>query len=246
MAIDAEKYPLLSMAQDRLIESSQRHFANDNIHPVFQYLDKVALPAPLASQALDEMKRAVEEKYGELLELLLIDWKNDHNSEGTPRRVAKMLVEETYKGRYLPTPKITAFPNDSKRTQMIVVGPLRVESQCSHHHQNIRGSAWIGVMPSEDGMLIGLSKFSRLLDHICRRPQIQEEMVAQVCHQLNDLVKGNLGVAVVINAEHQCMAVRGVQEPCAQTVTSEMLGAFLEPGVRQEFLTYVQMNPAPC
>ncbi|WYW01388.1 GTP cyclohydrolase [Pseudomonas phage vB_PpuM-SKa-4] len=240
MAIDAEKYPLLAAVQKDITESGKRCFANDNISE-FLHFQGERNDATFA-----EMKAAVEEKYGELLELLLINWGADHNSEDTPRRVAKMLVEETYMGRYEPTPTITSFPNDSGRTQMNVIGPLRVESQCSHHHQNIRGWAWVGVMPSEEGKLIGLSKFSRLLDHICRRPQIQEEMVAQVTHALNELVEGNLGVAVVINAEHQCMAVRGVKEPCAQTVTSEMIGAFLEPGVRQEFLTYVQMNPAPC
>lgn len=242
MSIDNKKYPKLADAKWRLNDEGVRHFANDNISTLLQENhNKTSTPR----QVLDEMTDAVAEKYGELLDALLIDWRNDHNSEGTPRRVAKMLVEETYAGRYNPTPKVTSFPNDSQRTQMIVVGPLRVESQCSHHHQNIRGWAWVGCMPSPDGKLIGLSKFSRLLDHVCRRPQIQEEMVAQVHQQLAELIEGNLGIAVVINAEHQCMAVRGVQEPCAQTVTSQMTGAFLEGEVRQEFLTYVQMNPAP-
>lgn len=198
--------------------------ANDNI--------SVALNA-LGLEARDLLSE-VQASFNEVLHTMVIDVANDHNSDDTPRRYAKMVLLETLNGRYDPPPSVTEFPNVSNADQLIVVKKLRVESMCSHHHQNIRGYAHIAVLPSPTGKVMGLSKFSRILRHFAKRPQIQEELTVQVADYLNNVLDP-LGVAVIIEAEHQCMACRGVNEPESTTRTAHLIGAFLEsPQLRDE------------
>ena len=164
--------------------------------------------------ALSEAERAgmivaASGKLLELLDILHIDHRNDHNTRDTPSRVARMLVNETLRGRFAAPPALTAFDNAEGFDQLIVTGPIVVRSTCAHHLMPIHGEAFIGVLPSPDGKIIGLSKYDRIVDYFCGRLQIQEELVQQIGQFLMDRTAPR-GVAVRISAVHMCKTHRGV------------------------------------
>ena len=204
-----------------------RFFANDNIS---QFVDSVEL---------SRIRTELEEKMGEVLDILLIDWRNDHNSKGTPQRLAKMMLYETMVGRYTPMPDVTDFPNASNLDQLYTVGPIAVKSKCSHHHAPIIGEAYVGVFPGD--RVIGLSKFHRLLNWIMRRPQIQEESTVQYADLLENLMTPK-GVAVVVKCRHFCACWRGVNDDRTWMTTSVMRGVFREDSIKTEFLRFVDLN----
>lgn len=183
-----------------------------------------------------ECKAEVERAVEMLLEALQIDWRNDHNTQDTPRRVAKMMVEEVLFGRFSPRPKITLFPNVKKLNQLYATGPISVRSMCSHHFVPILGQAWVGIIPGDH--VLGLSKFNRLVDWIMARPQIQEEATVQLADEIESLLEPK-GLAVVVRSTHLCMTWRGVRESSdAMMTTSVMRGVLMDdPAARQEFFT---------
>jgi len=214
----------------RLLAEKQRFHANDNISAYIQ------------PGELDELLREVCLKMEGVLESLVIDVEHDHNSHETARRVAKMYVTEVFKGRYLPVPKVTEFPNAEHLNELMILGRITVRSACSHHLCPIMGRLWIGVMPNKDSDLIGLSKYSRITDWIMSRPQIQEEAIIQLADQLVSMVKPD-GLAVVMEADHFCMHWRGVKDNASKMTNSVMRGVFLENGaLRREFLSLVDLN----
>ena len=156
------------------------------------------------------MKEAVARKLEELFDVLMIDHRNDHNTRDTPARVAKMFVEETMRGRYAQPPKITEFDNVERCDQLIVTGPLAVRSTCAHHLMPIYGHAVIGILPSAEGKIIGLSKYDRIVDYFSSRLQIQEELVKQIERFIVDNTEPS-GLAVRISAVHMCKSHRGVR-----------------------------------
>jgi GTP cyclohydrolase I len=174
----------------------------------------------------------VQEKLQGVLDSLVIDTENDHNTQETAKRVAKMYIRETFGGRFKPAPRVTSFPNMGYKS-MYTSGPISIRSTCAHHFQNIVGKAWIGIIPN--GEVIGLSKFNRIVHHIVERPQIQEEMTTQIADELKKYAKTE-NLAVVVKAEHHCMTHRGVREHESDMTTAIMLGAFKEdPATRDEF-----------
>ena len=172
----------------------------------------------------------------ELFHVLRIDHRDDHNTRDTPRRVAKMLVEETLAGRFSLPPKITTFDNAHAFEGLIVTGPIEVRSTCAHHLMPIVGEAHIGILPSAAGRIVGLSKYDRVVDHFCRRLQIQEELTQQIGLHLMDLTEPR-GLAVRISATHMCKTHRGVQATHnSKMVTFCYLGDFAaDPLLRSEF-----------
>lgn len=181
---------------------------------------------------IDLLQKEVEGKFEEVLQSLVIDTKNDHNTKETAKRVAKMFIKEIFSGRYLPEPRITSFPNLGYQS-MYVSGPISVKSTCAHHFQNIVGKAYIGIIPKDE--VIGLSKFNRIVYHIAERPQIQEEMTSQIADALVKFAK-TPNIAVVVKAEHMCMTQRGVREHESDMTTAIMHGAFHDdPAAKQEF-----------
>ena len=181
---------------------------------------------------IELLQNEVEEKFEGVLQSLVIDTENDHNTQETAKRVAKMYVHEVFGGRFKHPPKITAFPNMGYKS-MYTSGPISVRSTCAHHFQNIVGNAWIGIIPEKE--VIGLSKFNRIVHHIAERPQIQEEMTTSIAQELQKFAKTE-HVAVVVKAEHHCMTQRGVKEHESDMTTAVMQGAFLrEYPVKQEF-----------
>lgn len=206
--------------RERILDAHGRFHANDNIA---NYIHE---------GELDQLVDEVTEQMQGVLESLVIDTDHDHNTQDTARRVAKMFVLETFSGRYRPVPKVTAFPNLGYKS-LYTTGPISIRSTCAHHFQNIVGRCWVGIVPESE--VIGLSKFNRLVHHICERPQIQEEMTTQIAEALKQYAKTS-NIAVVVKAEHHCMTQRGVREHESDMTTAIMLGAFeTDPALKQEF-----------
>jgi GTP cyclohydrolase I len=222
--------PVSARIRARLQREGQRFHANDNISAFIQ------------PGELEQLTQEVTEKMKGVLESLVIDTEHDHNTLGTARRVAKMYVNEVFRGRYVARPSVTEFPNAEHLNELMIMGPVTVRSACSHHLCPIMGRLWIGVMPNKDSDLIGLSKYSRLADWIMSRPQIQEEAIIQLADLLVDLVKPD-GVAVVMEADHFCMHWRGVKDLASKMTNSVMRGVFLENGaLRREFLSLINLK----
>jgi GTP cyclohydrolase I len=217
--------PVSVKIRERLKAAKERFYANDNIS------------AYLRPGELERLKSEVEQKLLEVLNTLVIDTENDHNTRETARRVAKMYLSEVFRGRYVPKPDVTEFPNAERLNELMIVGPITVRSACSHHLCPILGKLWIGVMPNEHSNLIGLSKYVRLADWIMSRPQIQEEAVTRLADLLQECLQPD-GLAVVMEAEHYCMKWRGVKESDSKMINSVMRGSFLkDPHLRREFLS---------
>lgn len=217
--------PASERVRERLRRAGHRFHANDNIADHLQEGELAAIEHEVALKAQ------------ELLRALVIDVDNDHNTQDTGRRLAKMFVRELFAGRYQPAPTVTEFPNAEHLNELMIVGPLRVRSACSHHLCPIIGRVWIGVLPDAGSNLIGLSKYARLIEWIMGRPQIQEEAVSQIANLLEQRLKPD-GLAVVMEADHYCMHWRGVKDDGSKMTNSVMRGKFLsDPALRREFLS---------
>lgn len=222
--------PVSERIRARIQRAGQRFHANDNIAAFVEPGELEAL--------LDE----VEGKMKGVLESLVIDTESDHNTQDTARRVAKMYLTEVFRGRYLPAPPVTEFPNVERLNELMIVGPITVRSACSHHFCPIMGRLWIGLMPNEHSNLIGLSKYSRLAEWVMSRPQIQEEAITQMAELLMRKVSPD-GLAVVMEADHFCMHWRGVKDAETKMVNSVMRGIFLkDAALRREFLSLINLK----
>ena len=222
-----EGVPVSVKIRDRIQAARKRFNANDNIAQFIQ-------PGELAL-LLDE----VQEKMQAVLDSLVIDTAHDHNTDDTARRVAKMYVNEVFRGRYVEGPNITEFPNVGHLNELMIVGPITVRSACSHHFCPVIGKIWIGVMPNEHTNVIGLSKYARLAEWIMGRPQIQEEAVVQLADLIQQKTQPD-GLAIVMEASHYCMAWRGVKDMDSKMINSVMRGVFLkDPNLRREFLSLI-------
>ena len=227
---DDPSLPVSRRIRARLLRAKQRFFANDNISEF------------LRPGETDELLNEVAGKMTAVLESLVIDIENDHNTHDTARRVAKMYLNEVFRGRYVPTPPITEFPNAAGLNELMIVGPITIRSACSHHFCPIMGRLWVGVMPNQHSNLIGLSKYTRLAEWIMTRPQIQEEAISQMAELLMKMVKPD-GLAVVMEADHFCMHWRGVKDTGAKMTNSVMRGSFLkDSSLRREFLSLIKPN----
>lgn len=217
----------------RLQQAGRRYHANDNIAEFIR------------DGELQELRDEVQARMQEVLHALVIDTESDHNTADTARRVAKMFVGEVFRGRYERAPAATAFPNVSQLNELMVVGPIRVRSACSHHLCPILGQVWIGILPSARSDLIGLSKYARLCEWVMNRPQIQEEAIVMLADELQQRVRPD-GLAVVMRASHMCMHWRGVKDDGALMQNSVMRGAFLtNDALRREFLSLLRDNDRP-
>lgn len=189
---------------------------------------------------MDELLAEVSQHVEGMLRSLVIDVDRDHNTNDTARRVAKMYLNEVFRGRYQAAPAVTEFPNVTNLQELMVIGPLVVRSACSHHLCPIMGQVWVGVMPNRHSNLIGLSKYSRLADWVMSRPQIQEEAINNLADLLMKRVRPD-GLAVVMQADHFCMHWRGVKDDRSKMTNSVMRGSFLtNSGLRSEFLSLIR------
>lgn len=219
--------PVSVKIRERIQAARKRFHSNDNIAAFIQ-------PGEL-ERLLDE----VESKMQAVLDSMVIDTRSDHNTNDTARRVAKMYLNEVFKGRYTEQPSITEFPNVERLNELMIVGPITVRSACSHHFCPVMGRVWVGVMPNEHTNVIGLSKYARLAEWVMGRPQIQEEAVVQLADLIMEKTQPD-GLAIVMEATHYCMAWRGVKDMDAKMINSVMRGVFLtDPALRREFLALI-------
>ncbi|MEN9466214.1 MAG: hypothetical protein RL081_215 [Pseudomonadota bacterium] len=222
-----EGTPVSVKIRERLTAARKRFHANDNISDFIE-------PGEL-EKLLDE----VEGKMKHVLDSMVIDTENDHNTGDTARRVAKMYVNEVFRGRYVKAPPLTEFPNVGHLNELMIVGPITVRSACSHHFCPVIGQVWIGIMPNEHTNVIGLSKYARLAEWIMGRPQIQEEAVVQLADMIQERTQPD-GLAIVMEASHFCMSWRGVKDMDSKMINSVMRGVFLkDPNLRREFLSLI-------
>ncbi len=197
---------------------------------------------PLRSDAFEksdfEKMTLIEGKFREIMETMGLDL-NDDSLQGTPRRVAKMFVQEIFHGLNPENkPKISVFENKFKYNEMLVEKDINMNSFCEHHFLPIVGKAHVAYISS--GQVIGLSKINRIVDYFARRPQVQERLTVQIAQELKKVLKTD-DVAVVIDAKHMCVSCRGIQDESSTTVTAEYGGRFKDKSVREEFLKYVNL-----
>jgi GTP cyclohydrolase IA len=222
-----EGRPMSVVIRERVTAAKKRSYANDNISDFIRPGD------------MDKLLDEVEGKMKGVLDSMVIDTEHDHNTNNTARRVAKMYLNEVFKGRYLPAPAITEFPNVGHLNELMIVGPIVVRSACSHHFCPVIGRVWIGVLPNEHTNVIGLSKYARLAEWVMGRPQIQEEAVVQLADLIQDKTQPD-GLAIVMEATHFCMSWRGVKDMDSKMINSVMRGTFLKDmNLRREFLSLI-------
>lgn len=188
----------------------------------------------------EERKLIVEKAYAGFLTALGYDWENDSNMNGTPRRVAKMYLDEVTKGSYDPEPKITSFDNQGGYDGIVFQGNITIKSLCSHHMQPFLGKCHIAYIPDPEGKVIGLSKLNRVCDYFSRRPQLQEQLTTQIHEYINKVTVKNKGVAVLIEAQHLCVLLRGIEHDSTMK-TAKLSGYFWDNpiGTREEFYRMV-------
>lgn len=223
------KPPVSERIKEKLMNSGVRYWANDNIADFITEEEK--------SELIDELTT----KFEGVIDSLVIDRFTDSNSLDTPRRLAKMYINEIMSGRYEPRPDATSFPNHDVETRyggMIVVR-AEITSMCSHHHQPVKGVAYIGILPSS--RLIGLSKYIRLAQWVARRGTLQEELTKAIANEITKAT-GATDLAVYVQGVHGCCENRGVMAHSSLTQTCELRGQFFNPSVKNEFLDYIKMQ----
>lgn len=215
---------------------SLRHYEEDlNDEHILTSID-----TPVRADAFkldDEIKiELIEKKFREIMEVLGLDLTDD-SLKDTPKRVAKMYVNEIFRGLNPKNkPAITLFDNKYKFEQMLVERDIAVYSYCEHHFVPIIGKAHVAYFSS--GKVVGLSKINRMVQYYSKRPQVQERLTVQIANELKEMLQTE-DVAVIIDADHLCVASRGVQDVSSSTVTSSYHGKFLNNNTRDEFLRYV-------
>jgi len=186
-----------------------------------------------------EKIKLIEIRIREILDILGMDL-NDDSLSGTPKRVAKMFINEIYSGiNPLNKPKTSTFKNDYKYGEMLVEKNISVNSTCEHHLLPILGTAHISYI--SNGRIIGLSKINRIVDYFSKRPQVQERLTLQIVQELQKILKTK-DVACVIDAKHLCINSRGIRDNQSSTVTSEFSGRFKEKEIKREFLDYIKLG----
>jgi GTP cyclohydrolase I len=213
----------------RLQDSNTRYWAGDNISQHLQDGEKEALI------------EGATEAFEDVLDRLCIDRFNDPNSMGTGKRLAKMYINELMAGRYDPMPAATAFPNDSDdRYEGMLVVRSELTSMCSHHHQIVRGVAYIGIIASEK--LIGLSKYTRIAQWCAERGTLQEELANDIVREIQKATDAE-HLGVYIQATHGCVENRGVRAHSSLTQTTVLKGAFKDdPGTKKEFMDNIKLQ----
>ena len=188
----------------------------------------------------DELKmELIEKHFREIMHILGLDLTDD-SLKGTPRRVAKMYIQEIFSGlNPANKPKVALFENKYKYNEMLVEKDITFFSNCEHHFVPIFGKAHIAYISS--GKVIGLSKLNRVVQYFAKRPQVQERMTMQIAMELKEMLQTE-DVAVLIDAKHMCVSSRGVSDVNSSTVTAYYGGKFSEEQTKNEFLAYVQLK----
>lgn len=200
-----------------------------------------SLETPMREDAFemedDQKVELIEGHFREIMNIMGLDL-NDDSLNGTPHRVAKMYVKEIFSGlNPANKPRVALFDNKYQYNQMLVEKDITLYSFCEHHFVPIIGRAHVAYI--SNGKVVGLSKINRIVQYYAKRPQVQERLTKQIAEELKQLLETE-DVAVVIEAEHLCVAARGVEDVNSKTVTAEYCGKFEENDTRKEFLTYAK------
>ena len=213
----------------RIKDAGAKFWASDNISQFIHEGEK------------EELVKELTGKFEDVLDSLVIDRQNDPNSMETGRRLAKMYINELMSGRYNPMPNATAFPNhveEGYKGMLVVRSELK--SMCSHHHQPVTGTAYIGIIAGE--RLIGLSKYTRIAQWCARRGTLQEELCNDIAREIMKATGSN-DVGVYIQATHGCCENRGIMAHSSLTQTTVLEGAFLQdPNTRKEFMDNIKLQ----
>ena len=256
------KETLLNMENRKYIDTSFEDIVNETSHEFehngnnghsvkadMDYLEEIgdnhvgtSLETPMREDAFaidDDLKmELIENHFREIMNVLGLDLEDDSLS-GTPRRVAKMYVKEIFAGlNPANKPKIALFDNKYQYNQMLVEKDITLYSFCEHHFIPIIGRAHVAYI--SNGKVVGLSKINRIVQYFAKRPQVQERLTKQIAEELKKVLNTE-DVAVIIEAEHLCVAARGVEDVNSKTVTVEYCGQFQETAIRDEFLGHVRM-----
>lgn len=185
-----------------------------------------------------------EEHMKEVLEWLGYDVDIDPNMNDTPHRYVKVLANEICRGTYEKMPKITNFENTSGYDGIVFQGNITIRSICAHHLAFISGRCHVAYIADQGAPVIGLSKLNRIVDYYARRPQMQEQLTQQIHDALDRLIPGNHGIAVVVEAKHTCVSMRGIEDANSAMSTAKLSGAFdREPDCRKEFYDMIARLP---
>jgi len=222
-------------------ELVQAGFANGISLQLARAIEEKGPNAKLDQREKQYIIEDAAEAFGQFLDALGVDWKNDPNSSDTPMRVAKAYVNDLWAGRFENLTEITAFPSDGY-DGIVQESNIPVTSMCSHHHQTIGGRVSIAYVPSKDGKVVGLSKLNRIVEHFGRRGAIQEQLTVAIHNAVDKICEGNLGVAVMVDATHNCVSCRGVKHHGASMQTAKLSGCFLnEDSARSEFYKNIEL-----
>ena len=207
-----------------------------------EHLEKCGVQTPIVPNKFSRTEKIlrIDAHFNEIMTVLGLDLTDDSLME-TPKRVAKLMVNEVYWGLDPDAfPKCTAVDNKMHYDEMVVERRINVASNCEHHFVVIDGFATVGYIPNKT--VLGLSKLNRVVEYFSKRPQIQERLTEQVYHALQFILDTD-DVAVIIDAEHYCVKSRGVEDVNSSTVTSKLGGVFKDdPATRQEFLAIFHSN----
>src|SRR5210317_2040339 len=223
------------MKIEKLIPDNSADTGEDH----FSSTAQTPLRADAFVQNDDEKILIIQEHVKAILETLGMDL-NDDSLKGTPLRVAKMFVTETFGGLHPERkPKASTFKNSYKYGEMLVEKNITLYSTCEHHLLPIVGKAHVAYI--SNGSVVGLSKMNRIVDYFAKRPQVQERLTIQIVQELQ-AVLNTQDVACVIDAKHLCVNSRGIKDIECSTVTSEFGGKFKEMTTRREFLDYIKLE----
>ena len=208
---------------------------------VHEYLVSVGVETPVIDNGLSRKEKIdkIEGHFDEIVGTLGLDLKDDSLMD-TPKRVAKMYVNEIFWGLdYDAFPKATVVENKMNYNEMIVERNISVQSNCEHHFVVIDGLATVAYVPKKN--VLGLSKINRIVEYFSKRPQIQERLTEQIYHALAFILDTE-NVAVMVDAQHYCVKSRGVEDTGSSTITSRLGGSFKShPEVRAEFLSLLKV-----
>lgn len=186
-----------------------------------------------------EKEAQIETHFRSIMEIMGLDLTDD-SLQGTPKRVAKMYIQEIFSGlNPANKPSVALFDNKYKYNEMLIEKNISFYSNCEHHFVPIIGKAHVAYI--SNGKVIGLSKLNRLVQYFAKRPQVQERLTVQIGKELQKIMETD-DIAVIIDAKHLCVASRGVEDDTSSTVTAFYGGKFTEGKTKEEFLRLVELK----
>lgn len=188
----------------------------------------------------EEKIEKIKKHFFQIMKILGLDM-NDDSLRRTPKRVAKMFIQEIFSGLNPKNiPNFSIFENKYKYNQMLIEKNITVYSTCEHHFLPIVGKAHIGYI--SNGKVVGLSKINRIVNFYAKRPQVQERLTIQIVQSLQKMLETK-DVACVIEAKHLCVNSRGIKDIDCITITTELIGSFKKDSeIRKEFLHYIGIS----